>query len=139
MTVSARDSLRPARPLDVLLAAPVSRLTATYRIGLKLAGHHVTHASSAGAAIEQALPPRPALAILDTDLPDAIEVLRTLRSHDDPRALPVVVLEAGGAEGLRHEAADLAIADWLPRRTTSPYDLAHWLAVWAAERSPRVA
>jgi CheY-like chemotaxis protein len=127
-----RRLLRPVRPLHLLLAAPASRLTATYRRGLKLAGHQVTHASSAGAAIDQALPPSPALAIVDTDLPDAIEVLRTLRSHDSPRAVPVVVLEAGDAEELRQEAADLVIADWLPRRSTSPYALAHWLAVWAA-------
>src|ERR1700737_433982 len=71
--------VRPLRPLRLLLAAPASRLTATYRRGLKLAGHQVTHASSAGAAIDQALPPSPALAIVDTDLPDAIKALRTLR------------------------------------------------------------
>jgi CheY-like chemotaxis protein len=128
-----RRLLRPVRPLHLLLAAPVSRLTDTYRTGLKLAGHQVTHASSAGAAIDQALPPRPALAIVDTDLPDAIEVLRTLRSHDSPRALPVVVLEAGHAKELRQEAADLVIADWLPRRSTSPYALAHWLAAWSPD------
>jgi DNA-binding response OmpR family regulator len=116
-----------------LLAAPASRLTATYRTGLQLAGHQVTHASSAGAAIDQALPPSPALAILDTDLPNAIEVLRTLRSHDSPRAVPVVVLEAGDAGELRHEAADLVIADWLPRRSTSPYTLARWLAAWSPD------
>jgi CheY-like chemotaxis protein len=124
--------VKPAPTLDLLLAAPASRLTATYRMGLKLAGHHVTHVSSARAAISEAPPPHPALAIVDTDLPGAIDVLRTLRSDENPRAVPVVVLEAGDAEGLREQAAGLAIADWLPRRTTSPYALARWLAVWAS-------
>ena len=151
MTVSARDSIRvetprhegpprggrrrlvrPAPPLDLLLAAPASRLTATYRMGLKLAGHHVTHVSSARAAIDPTPPPHPALAILDSDLPGAIDVLRTLRSDENPGAVPVVVLEAGDAEELREEAAGLTIAGWLPRRTTSPYALARWLAAWAS-------
>jgi CheY-like chemotaxis protein len=132
-----RRPTRPARPVPLLFVAPASRLAATYRRGLELAGYKVAHATSAATAVAAALARRPALVVLDTELQDANEVLWWLRSLLTDARLgltPVVLLTAGRADEPRPGAAGVEVAARLPRATTSPYALAHWLAVWSAGR-----
>jgi CheY-like chemotaxis protein len=134
-----RRPTRPARPLPLLFVAPGSRLAATYRRGLELAGYQVAHATSAATAVAAALARRPVLVVVDTELTDADETLWWLRSllTDTRLGLTPVVLLTGGADQPRPGAAGMEVTARLPRATTSPYALAHWLEVWSTrQRSP---
>lgn len=125
---------RPASPLVLLFAAPASRLVATYRRGLEVAGHQVTHTTSSAAAIAAALERRPDLVVLDTELSDANQVLwwlRSLLAEDGSGELPVVMLTGGDADQLPGEAVGPAVAGRLPRASTSPYGLARWVEEWS--------
>ena len=125
---------RPARRLMLLLVAPASRLVATYRRGLEVAGHQVAHATSSAAAIAAALERRPDLVVLDTQLSDANEVLwwlRSLLAEEGGGQLAVVILTGGDADQLPGEGVGPAVAGRLPRASTSPYGLARWVEEWS--------
>lgn len=123
----------------LLFAAPASRLVATYRRGLELAGHQVAHATSSAAAVAAALERRPDLVVLDTELADANQVLwwvRSLMAEDDGGRLPVVMLTRGDSDQLPGEAVGAGVAGRLPRASTSPYGLARWVEEWSLGPQP---
>jgi PAS domain S-box-containing protein len=77
--------------------------------------------------VEIALRERPALVLLDIQLPgiDGYEVLRRLRSHPSMRDLPVVAVSANAMPADRERAAAAGFADYV----TKPVDLVQLLAV----------
>jgi CheY-like chemotaxis protein len=58
---------------------------------------------------------RPDIVIVDQSMPglSGIDVIRELRSHLQTAALPVIMLTAGGPEGLEFEALDAGADDYL--------------------------
>jgi len=77
--------------------------------------------------IEIALRERPALTLLDIQLPgiDGYEVLRRLRAHPSTRDMPVVAVSANAMPSDRERAAAAGFADYV----TKPVDLVQLLAV----------
>lgn len=78
---------------NILLIEPDRRLAATYQKALKTAGHDVTTASGAQAAIMAADNAKPDLVILELQLVghSGIEFLYEFRSYLDWQAIPVII------------------------------------------------
>jgi CheY-like chemotaxis protein len=88
-------------------------------------------ASEPEAGVALALHERPALVLLDIQLPgiDGFEVLRRLRLHPATRDIPVVAVSANAMPADREKAARAGFADYV----TKPIDLAQLLAVVDAQ------
>ncbi len=78
---------------NILLIEPDRRLTETYRRALEAAGHAVTTANGAQAAIMAADAAKPDLVILELQLIEhsGIEFLYEFRSYLDWQAIPVII------------------------------------------------
>ena len=79
--------------MHILLVEPDMQLARTYRLALQAAGHEVSHATTAQAAITAADHSQPELVILEMQLVShsGIEFLYEFRSYSDWTDIPVMV------------------------------------------------
>jgi len=73
--------------------------------------------------LRRAVADPPSLVLLDLLLPrmDGIEVLRQIRTSDETRTVPVLILSnALGLSGREAEARSLGIVDWVVKANTTP-------------------
>lgn len=93
---------------------------------LQAIGFDVVAVGDGRAALEQAEVCRPALVLIDVNMPElnGFEVLRRLKATPELQNVPVVMLTASGAAKDVAEALDIGAADYL----TKPFSPAELLA-----------
>jgi DNA-binding response OmpR family regulator len=93
---------------------------------LQALGFDVVAVEDGAAALEQARLCRPALLLVDVNMPapNGFEVLRQVKSSPELRHIPVVMLTASGSSQDIAEALDMGAADYL----TKPFSPAELLA-----------
>ena len=111
-----------AGSLLVLIVDDDEDLRILARKALVRAGHRVLEASNGIEGLELVAAQRPDLLMLDLSMPevDGFEVLRRLRSGDDGRPLPVIVLTAHGDEESVRASFELGATDFLGKPFTPP-------------------
>jgi CheY-like chemotaxis protein len=127
MAAAARPAAAPAgaRAETILVADDDPAIVTLLRASLESDGFRVVTAGDGKAALDLARAERPALLLLDWQMPGAsgVEVTRALRDDADPdvRALPVVLITA--QSGAENTAAGFAagVTDYL----TKPFRPAH--------------
>ena len=84
--------------------------------------HRVIEAETGDEGLRMVAERRPDLVVLDLFMPppDGFEVLRTLRSNEATRLLPVVVLTAHGDEEGARKSFDAGATDFLAKPFTPP-------------------
>lgn len=92
------------------------------RKSLTKAGHRVIEAEGGAEGLRMIAAGRPDLVILDLFMPppDGFEVLRTLRSDEATRLLPVLVLTAHGDEEGARKSFETGATDFLAKPFTPP-------------------
>lgn len=105
------------------------------RVNLELAGHEVVEASNGEDGLELALAERPDAIVLDLMLPklDGISVLEALRSDEQTRDVPVILLTAKTQREDRRAAWRAGCTEYLTK-PFSPVELVK-IAERAAEMS----
>jgi CheY-like chemotaxis protein len=94
-----------------------------YRMKLESEGWTVELAYDGEDGLRRAVADPPSLVLLDLLLPrmDGIEVLRQIRTADETRRVPVLILSnALGLSGREAEARSLGIVDWVVKANTTP-------------------
>jgi two-component system phosphate regulon response regulator PhoB len=84
---------------------------------LEHSGYRAIMAHDGHEALELALAEHPALAVLDVMMPglDGYELTRVLRSHDETRALPIILLTARAEEADAGRGLDAGADDYLAK------------------------
>ena len=110
-------------PLRVLVVDDEPPIRKLLRMGLGTQGYQILEAPNGKTALEL-LGEKPDLIILDLGLPDVqgLDLLRTIRSHDDNVA--IVVLSSRGDEAAKVQALDLGADDYV----TKPFGTEELLA-----------
>ncbi|MFC1638759.1 PleD family two-component system response regulator [Patescibacteria group bacterium] len=99
---------------------------ALYRDILTTHGFQVRHAFDAAAGHKEFVKYKPDLVTLDVMMPersglmDGYGLLKTLRSDDDSREVPVIMISALGEEGDAKQALELGANDYLPKQKLTP-------------------
>jgi CheY-like chemotaxis protein len=110
------------RPLCVLVVDDDEDLRILARKALVQGGHQVWEAAGGSEALRLLETRTPDLVVLDLTMPppDGHEVLRVIRSREQTRSLPVVVLTAHGDEQSARTSFELGATDFLPKPFTPP-------------------
>src|SRR3954471_800444 len=84
---------------------------------LRQAGWRTAQAESGAEALARARSLKPAVIVLDLNLPDVsgMDVCRLLRADADTRELPILMLTARGAEEDRVQGFEAGADDYLPK------------------------
>jgi DNA-binding response OmpR family regulator len=92
------------------------------RKALMRTGHRVLEAETGHEGMALAENERPDLLLLDLNMPppDGFELLRMLRSREETRTLPVIVLTAMGDEESARKSFELGATDFLAKPFTAP-------------------
>jgi DNA-binding response OmpR family regulator len=91
---------------------------------LEHSGYRVVTAADGSEALRLALSERPALAVIDVMMPklDGYELTRQLRSHDETREMPIILLTARVQEADVDQGFEAGADDYL-RKPFSPQEL----------------
>jgi CheY-like chemotaxis protein/phosphoribosyl 1,2-cyclic phosphodiesterase len=118
----ARVDARQDWSLRVLVVDDDEDLRVLARRALVKAGHQVWEAADGAEALATLESRIPDLVILDLVMPppDGREVLRIIRSREQTRALPVLVLTAQGGEESAQVSFELGATDFLNKPFTPP-------------------
>jgi CheY-like chemotaxis protein len=110
------------RPLRVLVVDDDEDLRILVRKALVQGGHQVWEAAGGAEALRLLERGTPDLVLLDLNMPppDGHEVLRVIRSRENTRSIPVVVLTAHGDEQSARTSFELGATDFLPKPFTPP-------------------
>lgn len=113
------------RPARILVVEDERDIAALVAYQLTQAGFQVRTASTGREALRALEQDPPDLLVLDLMLPEVsgLDVLRTVRSRDETRELPVIVLTARGREEERVRGFELGADDYVPK-PFSPRELA---------------
>jgi DNA-binding response OmpR family regulator len=127
MTQRARTEQLTAAKVEpeVILAADDDEIVlglVVYR--LEHSGYTVITAHDGQEALDLALAERPALAVIDVMMPklDGYEVTRALRSHEETREMPIILLTARVQEADVDRGFEAGADDYL-RKPFSPQEL----------------
>ena len=84
---------------------------------LEHSGYRVITAHDGQEALRLALAERPALAVIDVMMPklDGYELTRALRSHDETRHLPIILLTARAQQADADRGFDAGASEYLPK------------------------
>lgn len=115
----------PEQEAQLVLVAdddPIILGLVVYR--LENSGYRVITAADGEEALQLALAKRPALAVVDVMMPklDGYELTRRLRSHDDTRDMPIILLTARVQEADVDQGFEAGADDYL-RKPFSPQEL----------------
>ena len=131
------DKQSGIRNLRIFIAEDDPAILELLRVRLELAGYATFFARDGEAAIDGICNVKPDCVILDIGLPkqDGFAVLRTLRSHNSTRSIPVLMLTA------RNDAADVkqALAGGAQDYLAKPFDDQNLLARVARLLGKKVA
>ena len=119
---AASGDLVESRPLRVLLVDDDDDLRLLARKALVQGGHQVWEAAGGAEALQFLDTSTPDLVVLDLTMPppDGREVLRIIRSREQTRLLPVVILTAHDDEQNARTSFELGATDFLPKPFTPP-------------------
>jgi CheY-like chemotaxis protein len=105
-------------------SAPIRRMV---RFAVEQRGHRVLEAADGVVAWQLMMEERPDLVILDVMMPgpSGLDVCRAIRADPHLAALPVIILTAGGLEGMEADALAAGASGFLmkPFRPTALLDL----------------
>ena len=103
--------------VNVLIADDEVNQVELLAFNLEQAGFNVMKAYDGQDAIDQALEHLPDIIILDWMMPEhsGIEVCRMLRSQDETKHIPIIMLSARGEEGDRTLGLDLGADDYVTK------------------------
>ena len=106
-----------------------------YKLKLELDGYVVTVAPDGEAGLRMAREDRPDIVFLDIRLPkmDGFAVLEGLRSADDTRHIPVVILSNYGERELVERGLKLGALEYLIKSQTTPANLSRGVEGWLKE------
>ena len=112
-------------PVTVLLVMEDLFFRKLVRRQLEEAGYAVTEASSVDRALARLRPPPPGLVLLDTwiDRGSGMLVLEALRTHEDHRDIPVLLLGNDTRPEVRARAAELGALGPVPIHRTVGVEL----------------
>jgi DNA-binding response OmpR family regulator len=115
----------PEQEAQLVLVAdddPIILGLVVYR--LENSGYRVITAADGEEALQLALAERPALAVVDVMMPklDGYELTRRLRSHEDTRDMPIILLTARVQEADVDQGFEAGADDYL-RKPFSPQEL----------------
>ena len=84
----------------ILIADDEAHIIKMLEFKLRNLGHEVITASDGGEALEKATSDKPDLALLDVMMPvmDGFQVLQKLKTQEETKSLPVIMLTAKGQE-----------------------------------------
>jgi two-component system, OmpR family, phosphate regulon response regulator PhoB len=132
---SAEEEIR------VLFVEDDPALAEMYRLKLELDGYLVDVARSGAEALARLATTSPDLVLLDVRLPrvEAILLLEELRSREQTRELPVVVLGSQGKEEWRDRARQLGALEWSVRTAITPGKAPGEVQDWTRRPAPAAA
>jgi DNA-binding response OmpR family regulator len=125
----------------VLFVEDDPALAEMYGLKLELDGYLVDVARSAEEALARLATTSPDLVLLDIRLPrvEAISLLEELRSHEQTRELPVVILGSRGKEEWRDRALQLGALEWSVRTAITPGKAPGEVQDWTRPAAPAAA
>ena len=126
------------RTLEILIVDDDEDLRILACRALRKAGHQVMEAADGAEGLRMIAEHNPDLVVLDLFMPapDGFEVLRTLRSQENTRLLPIVVLTAHGDEEGASKSFALGATDFLAKPFTPPQLDARVRACFARAGTP---
>ena len=106
-----------------------------YRLKLELDGYQVIMAKDGEEGLRLADEIRPDIVFLDIRLPkvDGFAVLEGLRSRDETRNVPVVILSNYGEQELVERGLKLGALEYLIKSQTTPANLSRGVEGWLRE------
>ncbi len=106
-----------------------------YRLKLELDGYQVIMAKDGEEGLRLANEIKPDLVFLDIRLPkvDGFAVLEGLRSRDETRNVPVVILSNYGEQELVERGLKLGALEYLIKSQTTPANLSRGVEGWLRE------
>jgi CheY-like chemotaxis protein len=106
-----------------------------YKLKLELDGYQVTMAKDGEEGLELASEVRPDIIFLDIRLPkmDGFAVLERLRSNEQTRHIPVVILSNYGERELVERGLKLGALEYLIKSQTTPANLSRGVEGWLKE------
>ena len=106
-----------------------------YRLKLELDGYQVIMAKDGEEGLRLANEIKPDLVFLDIRLPkvDGFAVLEVLRSRDETRNVPVVILSNYGEQELVERGLKLGALEYLIKSQTTPANLSRGVEGWLRE------
>jgi two-component system phosphate regulon response regulator PhoB len=101
----------------VLIVDDEEDLRALLDFNLRRAGYRTVHAASGTAALDRVRTHGPNLIILDLNLPDVpgTEICRRLKSAEDTRHIPIIMLTARSSEADRIAGFELGAEDYIAK------------------------
>jgi CheY-like chemotaxis protein len=116
----------------VLLIEDDPEFAELYRLRLESDDYQVNWAPDGATGLAAAATWRPDLIFLDIRMPQmgGIQVLRELRSRDETRDVPVVVLSNYSDPDLRRQAGELGALEWVVKVDATPAGLSDRIARW---------
>lgn len=111
--------------MKVLIVDDEISIAQVFEQALKQGGYDVILAATGKEGQEKSLSEKPDLILLDQILPDmnGNEVLKTLKSQDATKAIPVVIISNFNQEPLMDEAMKLGASEYILKYQISPQDL----------------
>ncbi len=106
-----------------------------YKLKLELDGYQVSMAKDGEEGLRLAQESKPDIIFLDIRLPkmDGFAVLEGLRSADDTRHIPVVILSNYGERELVERGLKLGALEYLIKSQTTPANLSRGVEGWLKE------
>lgn len=129
--------------MRVLVVEDDHDLSEMYALALKAAGHHVVVAGTAQTALD-VLENKPInVIVLDILLPkhNGLNILHELRTYDDWRILPVIILSSLSAEDIgikQTHLRELGVTQYLLKSQTKPHQLVQAVAGAGERRNAHV-
>lgn len=114
--------MKVAEKIKVLLIEDEPDVLELYRLKLTLDDYEVVTAQSGQEGLDKALSEMPELIFLDIKMPgmDGFEVLKHLRSRDETKGIPVVILSNFDEEAMVEKGLSLGANEYLIKSHFSP-------------------
>ncbi len=121
--------------VNVLFIEDDPTVAQMYKLKLELDGYHVDMAKDGEEGLKFAHDLKPDIIFLDIRLPkmDGFAVLEQLRSADDTRHIPVVILSNYGERELVERGLKLGALEYLIKSQTTPANLSRGVEGWLKE------
>jgi DNA-binding response OmpR family regulator len=121
--------------IKVLFVEDDPTVAQMYRLKLELDGYQVVMAKDGEEGLRLALEVQPDIVFLDIRLPkvDGFQVLEGLRSCDETRNVPVVILSNYGEQDLVDRGLRLGALEYLIKSQTTPANLSKGVEGWLRE------
>jgi DNA-binding response OmpR family regulator len=111
--------------MKVLLVDDDESLSSVFEAAFEKEGFKTVYASNGKSGLSKAKTEKPDLILLDQVLPDISgnEILKTLKSEDETKKIPVLILSNFSQEALVKEALNNGAKDYVFKYQVEPQDL----------------